>query len=72
MNSYLMLKFANELDETLQLRVDNIKNGLTDEVVKAAIVNIAESNALQGKKGTMTKAVEAKVVETTYTEFNIA
>ncbi|HHX67161.1 MAG: DUF2922 domain-containing protein [Miniphocaeibacter sp.] len=72
MNSYIMMKFANDFDETMQLKVDNIKSGLTDEVVKAAILNIADSKVLQGKIATMNKAVEAKLVETTYTEFDIA
>lgn len=71
MNSYLMLKFANDFDETMQLRVDNIKNDLTDEVVKTAVSNIADSNVLQGKISTMNKAIEAKIVKTTYTEFDI-
>lgn len=71
MEKYLLMKFSNSQGETTQLKVDNIKEDLTDDIVKKSMENIATSFVLSGKKALTDKVKEAKIVEIKYTEFNI-
>lgn len=71
MNRYLLFKLANDADERLQVKVDHIKSDIVQEDVKDVADKISSSNVFMGKKGIMTKTVEAKIVEITYTEFEV-
>lgn len=71
MEKYLLMKFSNSHGETTQLKVDNIKEDLTDDIVKKSMENIANSFVLSGKKALTDKVKEAKIVEIKYTEFNV-
>ena len=71
MDRYLLMKFGNDFNEKFQLKVDHIKNDLDGVMVKAATDTIATSNIFMGKKGSMNKAIEAKVVEINYTDFEV-
>lgn len=71
MAKYLTMKFKNEQDDRAVVRLDYIKEDLTDEQVKNAVIAIVDNKVLKGKRGILDQAVEAKVVETTYKEFNI-
>ena len=65
------MKFKNELNDSGMVRLDYIKDDLNDEQVKAAVTAIVDNKVLVGKKGVLDQAVQARVVETTYQEFNI-
>ena len=56
MDQVLELKIANAADESLILRIQNPKEGLTE---------------LEKEKGALTIPVSARMIETNYTEFNI-
>lgn len=71
MAKYLSMKFKNELNDSGMVRLDYIKDDLNDEQVKAAVTAIVDNKVLVGKKGVLDQAVQARVVETTYQEFNI-
>lgn len=71
MAKYLSMKFKNDHNDSGIVRLDYIKEGLTDEKVKAAVVAIASTKVLEGKRGVLDQAVQARVVETTYQDFNI-
>lgn len=71
MAKYLSMKFKNANNDKGSVRLDFIREDLTDELVKNAVTAIVENKVLMGKKGILDQAVEAKVVETTYREFNI-
>ncbi|WP_300410882.1 DUF2922 domain-containing protein [Lagierella sp.] len=71
MAKYLSMKFSNEAKDSGIVRLDYIREDLTDEDVKSAVESILGNNLLVGKNGPLNQAVEAKVVETTYKEFNI-
>ena len=65
------MKFKNELNDSGMVRLDYIKDDLNDEQVKAAVTAIVDNKVLVGKKGVLDQAVQARVVETTYQDFNI-
>ena len=71
MAKYLSMKFKNELNDSGMVRLDYIKDDLNDEQVKAAVTAIVDNKVLIGKKGVLDQAVQARVVETTYQDFNI-
>lgn len=71
MDRYLLMKFGNDFNEKFQLKVDHIRNDLDSTMVKATTDTIAESSIFAGKKGALNKAIEAKVVEIKYTDFDI-
>lgn len=71
MDRYLLFKLVNDLDESLQIKVDHIKTDIAQEDVKDVADKISSLNVFMGKKGLMSKTVEAKIVETTYTEFEV-
>lgn len=71
MAKYLSMKFKNELNDSGMVRLDYIKDNLNDEQVKAAVTAIVDNKVLVGKKGVLDQAVQARVVETTYQDFNI-
>lgn len=71
MAKYLSMKFKNELNDSGMVRLDYIKDDLNDEQVKAAVTAIVDNKVLVGKKGVLDQAVQARVVETTYQDFNI-
>ena len=71
MTKYLSMKFKNELNDSGMVRLDYIKDDLNDDQVKAAIKAIVDNKVLVGKKGVLDQAVQARVVETTYQDFNI-
>ena len=71
MAKYLSMKFKNELNDSGMVRLDYIKDDLNDEQVKAAVTAIVDNKVLVGKNGLLDQAVQARVVETTYQEFNI-
>ena len=71
MAKYLSMKFKNELNDSGMVRLDYIKDDLNDEQVKAAVTAIVDNKVLVGNKGVLDQAVQARVVETTYQDFNI-
>ncbi len=71
MNRYLLFKLSNDADERLQVKVDHIRNDIDQDGVKTVADIISASNVFIGKKGIMNKAIEAKIVEITYTEFDV-
>ncbi|MDO5018196.1 MAG: DUF2922 domain-containing protein [Lagierella massiliensis] len=71
MPKYLSMKFSNEAEDKITLNLSYIKEDLTDEIVKDAVTSIAQNKVLIGKNGVIDKVVEAKLVETTYREFNV-
>lgn len=71
MAKYLSMKFKNDFNDSGILRLDFIKENLTEEQVKAAVTAIVSNKVLEGKRGVLDQAVQARVVETTYQDFNI-
>lgn len=71
MNKVLELKIGNAADESLTLRIQNPKEGLTELEIQTGIQAIAASGVFEKEMGALTIPVSARIVETNYTEFNI-
>ncbi len=71
MDQVLELKIANAADESLILRIQNPKEGLTELEIQTGIQTIANSGVFEKEKGALTIPVSARMIETNYTEFNI-
>lgn len=71
MDQVLELKIANAADESLALRIQNPKVGLTELEIQTGIQTIANSGVFEKEKGALTIPVSARMIETNYTEFNI-
>ncbi|MGO4987189.1 MAG: DUF2922 domain-containing protein [Gallicola sp.] len=71
MDQVLELKIANAADESLTLRIQNPKEGLTELEIQTGIQTIANSGVFEKEKGALTIPVSARMIETNYTEFNI-
>lgn len=71
MNKVLELKIGNAAEESLTLRIQNPKEGLTELEIQTGIQTIAASGIFEKEMGALTIPVSARIVETNYTEFNI-
>lgn len=64
MKKVLVMNFEDDQGKPFSLRVNDPKEGLTDEVVAKAMNDIIESDVFP-KEGSLTKVVAAELVSTT-------
>lgn len=71
MRTYLELKFGNANGETKRLMIPYPKEDLKDEMVKNACLAVVDNRVLKGKRGILDTVISARLVQTTYNEYNV-
>ena len=71
MEKYVLIKMGNEEKESMQLKIDHVKEEITDLEMKNIVNILEETEIFTGKKGPLNIGVEAKLVEINYREFDL-
>lgn len=67
----LLMTFLTETGEKSNISISDVKEGITNEEVKALMDNIIENNIFENKKGTLVSRYSAQVTEKAVTEFTV-
>lgn len=71
MDKVLELKIGNDAKETVTLRVNDLKETITDLEIQTGIANIAASGVFAKGMGVLNIPLSARIIETSYREFEI-
>ena len=67
----LLMTFLTETGEKSNISISDVKEGITNEEVKALMDNIIKNNIFENKKGTLVSRYSAQVTEKAVTEFTV-
>jgi hypothetical protein len=70
-NHDLVLSFLTDRNNNLVMRIPRVYPDLTDDDVKDAMLGIINSNAVSSSRGTPLFRVDAEMITTTTTDFDI-
>lgn len=68
----LQLNFKNELGRNFRITVDDARENLTDDEIKAAMDTILVKNIFNTSGGNLTAAAGAQLITTTSKEFAVS
>lgn len=67
----LVMVFKNEVDKQVSISIDNPRADLTEEEIKTAMELVVAKNVFKKNGCALTAAVEAKIVSTQTTEYDL-
>lgn len=67
----LVMTFKNEVDKQVSISLDNPRADLTEEEIKTAMELVVAKNVFKKNSYALTAAVEAKIVSTQTTEYDL-
>lgn len=70
-NKKLVMTFKNEVDKEVTISIDDPKDDITEQQIKAAMDLIVSKNIFKKGNYALTAVVDAKIVNTQTTEYDL-
>lgn len=70
-NKKLVMTFKNEVDKEVTISIDDPKDDITEQQIKAAMDLIVEKGIFKKGNYALTAVVDAKIVNTQTTEYDL-
>lgn len=70
-NNKLVMVFKNRIGKNVTLSIDDPRDDLTEEQIKAAIELIIEKNIFKKNNHTLVEAVDAQIVNSQINEYDL-
>ena len=67
----LTMTFLTETGEKTNISISDVKDGITNDEVKALMDSLIENNIFENKKGVLASKYSAQVTERTVTKFTV-
>ena len=70
-NSKLVMTFKNRIGKNVTLSIDDLRDDLTEEQIKAAMELIIEKNIFKKNNHTLVEAVDAQIINSQTDDYDL-